>query len=80
MLGQFNRYPIELLTGYAELTAAYLRAIDGMHTISGTGIFRKAGRTLIEQLKKRREDESPETSDSKSSQAAICRTAVATAT
>lgn len=55
MLGQFNRYPVELLTGYAELTAAYLRAVDGMHTISGTGIFRRAGRSLVELFKARHE-------------------------
>jgi hypothetical protein len=55
MLGQFNRYPIELLTGYAELTAAYLRAVDGMHTVSGTGVFRRVGRSLLEQFKARRE-------------------------
>lgn len=51
ILGAFNQYPESLLTGYAELVAAYLRAAYGMRMISGTGIFRMAGRRLIAQQK-----------------------------
>lgn len=47
ILGEFNRYPMTLLTGYDELVAACLRAVHGMRLLGGTGIFRKTGRRLI---------------------------------
>lgn len=46
-LGPFCQYPMELLTGYTELTAAYLNASYDMRLISGTGIWAKTGRSLI---------------------------------
>jgi hypothetical protein len=51
ILGQFNRYPQELLSGYDEIVAAYLRAIHDTRTLAGTGLFRKTGFELIQYHK-----------------------------
>jgi len=53
--GEFCRYPRELLTGYSELTAAYLRAAHNVRLISGSGILRKTSRPLIHHMRKQRE-------------------------
>lgn len=49
--GPFCQYPLELLTGYTELTAAYLRASHNLRMISGTGVWRNTGYSLIKHLK-----------------------------
>ena len=51
ILGQFNRYPHELLSGYDEVVAAYLRAIHNIRTLAGTGLFKKTGRPLVRHYK-----------------------------
>lgn len=53
LFGEFNRYPLQLLEGYDELVAAYLRAVHGMRLLAGTGILRKAGRRLISDQKRK---------------------------
>ena len=53
IFGAFARYPRELLTGYAELVAAYLRATRNMRLASGTGLFKKSGRRLVEYFKEK---------------------------
>jgi hypothetical protein len=53
IFGAFARYPHELLTGYVELVAAYLRATNDMRLASGTGVFKKSGRRLIEHFKRK---------------------------
>lgn len=50
-LGAFCQYPLELLTGYTEFTAAYLRASHNLRLISGTGVWNKTGYTLIRYMK-----------------------------
>ena len=50
-LGAFCEYPMELLTGYTELTAAYLRASAGLRLISGAGVWGKTGYALIQYMK-----------------------------
>lgn len=47
LFGEFCRYPIELLTGYQQLTAAYLHAVTGLRLISGTGVFSKTSQRLM---------------------------------
>jgi hypothetical protein len=47
ILGEFNRYPQEWLTGYDELVAVYLRAVYDMRLVSGTGLFKRSGRSLV---------------------------------
>lgn len=51
LLGSFCRYPKELLLCPVELTATYLWAIHGMRLVSGAGLFRRAGRTLVQYYK-----------------------------
>lgn len=46
LLGRFLEYPSGLLTGYVELTAAYLHAAHSLRLVNGTGLFRKCGRGL----------------------------------
>lgn len=53
IFGEFNRYPQQLLAGYDELVATYVRAVHGMRLIAGTGILRKAGRRLVTQQKRK---------------------------
>lgn len=53
MFGEFSRYPQQLLSGYDELVAAYLRAVHGMRLLAGTGILRKTGRRLVTQHKRK---------------------------
>jgi len=60
VLGEFNRYPIALLDGYDELVAAYLRAVYGMRLLAGTGIFRKSGRRLVADHKRKKNHATPE--------------------
>lgn len=52
ILGAFSSYPEELLTGYAELVAVYLRVIHKVKLTAGTGLLRKSGRSLIAFFKK----------------------------
>lgn len=52
ILGAFSAYPEELLTGYAELVAVYLRVIHRVRLAAGTGLLRKSGRSLIAFFKK----------------------------
>jgi hypothetical protein len=52
--GEFCRYPRELLTGYAELVAAYLRAAHNVRLIAGRGVLRKTSRPLIRHMQERR--------------------------
>jgi len=47
LLGEFCRYPKELLTADAELTATYLRVVHGLRLLTGTGVFTKTGRVLV---------------------------------
>lgn len=47
LFGEFCRYPIELLTGYYQLVAAYLNVAHDERLISGTGVLRKTGQSLI---------------------------------
>lgn len=47
LFGEFCRYPIELLTGYYQLVAAYLNAAHDERLVSGTGVLRKTGQALI---------------------------------
>lgn len=49
--GEFCRYPKTLLTGPCELTAAYLRAVHAVRLLSGTGMLRRTGKTLIKFFK-----------------------------
>ena len=56
LFGEFNRYPLQLLEGYDEFVAAYLRAVHGMRLMAGTGILRKAGRRLIKDQKRKGND------------------------
>lgn len=52
MLGEFCRYPVELLTGNAELVAAVLCASKARRLIGGAGIFRLVGvRKLVRYFK-----------------------------
>jgi hypothetical protein len=52
MLGEFCRYPIEFLTGNAELVAAILSASKARRLIGGAGIFRLVGvRKLMRYFK-----------------------------
>lgn len=44
LLGEFVKYPGELLTGYAELTAAALNARRGVRLFNGTGQLYRKGR------------------------------------
>lgn len=53
LFGEFTRYPQQLLAGYDELVAAYLRAVHGMRLLAGTGILRKSGRRLVTQHKRK---------------------------
>ena len=49
--GEFCRYPLELLKGPCELTAAYLKATHDVRLASGTGVFRRTGKVLIRFFK-----------------------------
>jgi len=53
IFGEFTRYPQQLLVGYDELVAAYLRAVHRMRLLAGTGILRSAGRSLVTQQKRK---------------------------
>lgn len=55
LFGEFCRYPIELLTGYYQLVAAYLNAAHDERLISGTGVFRKTGQSLIPYMREHAE-------------------------
>lgn len=57
MLGAFSAYPTELLSGYAELVAVYLRVIHKVRLTAGTGLLRKSGRSLVAFFKKADADE-----------------------
>jgi hypothetical protein len=61
LFGEFNRYPLQLLEGYDEFVAAYLRAVHGMRLLAGTGIFRKTGRRLIKDQKRKGNDATTKT-------------------
>lgn len=52
ILGAFSSYPEELLTGYAELVAVYLRVVHKVRLTAGTGLLRKTSRSLIAFFKK----------------------------
>jgi hypothetical protein len=56
LFGEFCRYPMELLTGYAELTAAYLHAAHGLQLVSGTGLLVKTSRSLMRYMRERKHD------------------------
>lgn len=56
MLAEFHRYPRELLTGYAEFTAAYLHARQDLRLLSGTGVCRKTGQSLGAYFKQKDAD------------------------
>ena len=56
ILAEINKYPQELLTGYVELTAAYLHASHNLRLLSGTGLCRKTGRSLGKHFKKKDAD------------------------
>ena len=47
ILGAFSSYPEELLTGYAELVAVYLRTVHKVRLSAGTGLLRKTSRSII---------------------------------
>jgi hypothetical protein len=47
ILGAFSLYPEELLTGYAELVAVYLRTVHKVRLSAGTGLLRKTSRSII---------------------------------
>lgn len=51
LFGEFCRYPIELMTGYYQLVAAYLNATHDERLISGTGVLRKTGQSLIPYMR-----------------------------
>jgi len=53
VLGEFNRYPQEWLSGYDELVAAYLRAVYDIRLVASTGIFKRAGRSLVRHFKQK---------------------------
>lgn len=53
IFGEFTRYPQQLLVGYDELVAAYLRAVHRIRLLAGTGILRAAGRSLVTQQKRK---------------------------
>jgi hypothetical protein len=52
-LGEFNRYPQEWISGYDELVAAYLRAVYDVRLVAGTGLLKRAGRTLVQHHKRK---------------------------
>lgn len=52
IVGRFFEYPSGLMTSYSELAAVYLQAHSNIRTISGTGVFRAAGQSLVQQIKK----------------------------
>lgn len=51
LFGSFCQYPIELLTGYNQLVAAYLNAAHDIRLISGTGALFKTGRALMQYMR-----------------------------
>jgi hypothetical protein len=51
-IGKFFEYPAGLMTTYLELVAVYLQASSNMRMLSGTGLFRTAGQSLVRQIKK----------------------------
>lgn len=73
LFGEFNRYPLQLLEGYDEFVAAYLRAVHGMRLIAGTGILRKAGRRLIKDQKRKGDDAKTKTQSAQRAAAAEAR-------
>jgi hypothetical protein len=50
LFGAFCQYPVELLSGYGRLVGAYLNAAHEQRLVSGTGAFKKAGRSLIRYM------------------------------
>lgn len=56
LLGRFLEYPSGLLTGYSELTAAYLTAAHSLRLVNGTGLFRKCGRGLESVFRRDKQD------------------------
>jgi hypothetical protein len=52
VFGEFCRYPVELLTAYAELVAVYLWATRNLRLMGGTGALRQTGRVLMKFMRK----------------------------
>jgi hypothetical protein len=74
LFGAFCQYPVELLSGYGQLVAAYLNAAHDQRLISGTGVFKKSGRSLIRYMREYIEN-ARATKEAKKAQRALKRAA-----